>query len=84
MAGLPESPLIANLTWSPDQQKMAFTQTTPEGVEVWVIHIAEATAKKLTEPTANANMGDVINWFEDSQAILVKMVSPERKPLIDV
>ncbi len=84
VAGLPEIPLIANLTWSPDQQKMAFTQTTPEGVEVWVIHIAEATAKKLTEPTANANMGDVINWFEDSQAILVKMVSPERKPLIDV
>ncbi len=84
VTGLPENPLISNLTWSPDQKKMAFTQTTPEGVEVWVLNIAEATAKKLTKPTANANMGDVINWFEDSQALLVKMVSSDRKPLIDV
>jgi dipeptidyl aminopeptidase/acylaminoacyl peptidase len=84
VTGLPENPLIANLTWSPDQKKMAFTQTTPEGVEIWVLNIAEATAKKLTKPSANANMGDVINWFEDSQALLVKMVSSDRKPLIDV
>jgi len=84
VSGLPENPLIANLTWSPDQKKMAFTQTTPEGVEVWVLNIAEATAKKLTKPTTNANMGDVINWFEDSQALLVKMVSSDSKPLIDV
>ena len=39
VAGLPENPLISNLTWSPDQKKMAFTQTTPEGVEVWVLNI---------------------------------------------
>jgi dipeptidyl aminopeptidase/acylaminoacyl peptidase len=84
VTGLPENPLISNLTWSPDQKKMAFTQTTPEGVEVWVLNIAEATVKKLTKPSANANMGDVINWFEDSQALLVKMVSSDRKPLIDV
>ena len=25
--GLPEKPLLANFNWSPDQQKMAFTQT---------------------------------------------------------
>ena len=84
VSGLPENPLIANLTWSPDQQKMAFTHTTTGGVEVWVLNIAEANAKKLTEPTANANMGDVINWLEDSQSLLVKMVSSERKSLIDV
>jgi len=84
VSGLPENPLIANLTWSPDQQKMAFTHTTTGGVEVWVLNITEANAKKLTEPTANANMGDVINWLEDSQSLLVKMVSSERKSLIDV
>jgi len=84
VTGLPTNPLIANLSWSPDQQKMAFTHTTGEGVEVWVLDIRSATAKKLTGAGANANMRDVINWFEDSQSILVKMVSKDRLPLIDV
>lgn len=83
ISGLPEKPLMANFSWSPDQLKMAFTQTTAEGVEVWVIDIPTASAKKLTEARANANMRDVINWFEDSEAILVKMISAERKALID-
>lgn len=83
ISGLPENPLMANFSWSPDQLKMAFTQTTAEGVEVWVIDIPTASAKKLTEARANANMRDVINWFEDSETILVKMISAERKALID-
>jgi len=81
--GMPSDPLLANFSWSPDQKKMAFTQTTGEGVEIWVMDIASATAKKLTEPKANANMRDVINWFEDSQSLLVKMIAADRKDLID-
>jgi dipeptidyl aminopeptidase/acylaminoacyl peptidase len=81
--GLPEKPLLANFSWSPDQQKMAFTQTTSEGVELWVLDITSATAKKLTEAKINANLGDVINWFEDSQALLVKILSGQREELID-
>ena len=83
VSGLPAAPLMANFSWSPDQQKMAFTQTTAEGVEVWVIDLPSATARKLTVAKANANMGDVINWFEDSEAILVKMITADRKALID-
>ena len=83
VSGLPAYPLMANFSWSPDQLKMAFTQTTAEGVEVWVIDIPSASARKLTETRANANMGDVINWFEDSEAILVKMISADRQTLID-
>jgi len=83
VSGLPENPRIANLSWSPNQQKMAFTQTTPEGVELWVIDIANVSAKKLTEAKINANMRDVINWFEDSESILVKMLSDDRKDLIN-
>jgi len=81
--GLPAQPKLANFTWSPDQKKMAFTRTTSTGVEVWVLDLPSASAKKLTAPLVNANMRDVINWFGDGSAILVKMISPERKPLID-
>jgi len=82
--GLPGNPRIANLRWSPDETKIAFTHTTSTGVEVWVLNLHTASAKKLTEPNANANMGDVINWFEESESMLVMMVPSGRKSLVDV
>jgi dipeptidyl aminopeptidase/acylaminoacyl peptidase len=83
VSGLPVNPLLANFTWSPDQKKMAFTHTTTEGVQLWVLDIPLAVAKKLTQANVNANMRDVINWFEDSESMLVKMISTAREPLID-
>ncbi len=81
--GLPKNPRMENFTWSPDQRKIAFTNTTEKGVEVWVLDIRKARAKRLTEANVNANMGDVINWFEDSRSLLVKMLPKDRKALID-
>ena len=39
VSGLPVNPLLTNFTWSPDQKKMAFTHTTTEGVQLWVLDI---------------------------------------------
>ena len=82
--GLPENPRLANFNYSPDQKKIAMTHTTTNGVEVWVLDIAKASFSKLTEARANANMRDVINWFKDGSALLVKMISEQRQDLIDV
>ncbi len=82
--GLPDHPLVTNFTWSPDQKKMAFTNTTSGGVEIWVLDINAAKATRLTDARANANMGSAIRWFEDSKSMLVKVVPGDRKPLIDV
>lgn len=81
--GLPVNPKLTNFTWSPDQSKMAFTHTSERGVEAWVLDLATATAKNLTAPTINANLGDVLNWMEDGKSILVKMRAGNRQPLID-
>lgn len=81
--GMPENPKFSNFSWSPKQDKIAFTHTTKNGVEVWVLDFATASVKKLTEPTVNANLQDVINWFKDGKSLLVKMISKEKKPLID-
>ena len=83
ISGLPKVPLLANFSWSPDESKIAMTHTTETGVELWVLDIATASAKKLTEGTLNANMGDVINWFKDGSAVLVKMLPKNRKQLIN-
>ncbi|PKQ67131.1 S9 family peptidase [Labilibaculum manganireducens] len=83
VTGLPENPRLANFKWSPDQKMIAFTNTSQDGVEIWVLDLKKAVAAKLTEANVNANMGDVINWFEDSKSLLVKMISEDKKELID-
>ena len=81
--GLPQNPKIAYLNWSPDETKIAFTNTTSTGVELWVLDIASATAKKLTDATLNANTGSPFNWYRDSQSILIKQLVKNRTALID-
>jgi len=81
--GLPENARLANFRWSPNQEMIALTNTTTEGVEVWLLNIAEAKVTKLTEPKVNANMGNPIDWFADNSALLVKMLSSKREPLIN-
>ncbi|PWJ34965.1 alpha/beta hydrolase family protein [Sediminitomix flava] len=81
--GLPENPKLTNFSWSPDQSKIALTNTSSDGVEVWIFDIETASVSKITDANLNANVGNVINWFEDGQSLLVKMVPANRKPLID-
>lgn len=81
--GLPANPKLSNFNWSPDQSKMALTNTTNEGVEVWVLDIKSATASRITSANLNANVGDAINWFADGRSLLVKMVPDTRQPLIN-
>ncbi|MGD1842658.1 MAG: prolyl oligopeptidase family serine peptidase [Thermonemataceae bacterium] len=83
VSGLPDNPRVANFAWSPDQTKIAFTNTTTKGVEIWVLDITAAKVTKLTDATVNANMRDVINWFKDGNSLLVKMLPTERQSLID-
>ncbi|WP_234414657.1 S9 family peptidase [Muricauda brasiliensis] len=81
--GLSENPRLANFNWSPDQSKIAFTNTTKDGVEIMVLDLKSAKATAITETNVNANMRDIINWFKDGESVLVKMLPDDRKPLIN-
>lgn len=81
--GLPPSPKLANFKWSPNQRFIAFTHTTKAHVELWILDIEQASAKRLFDKPLNANMGDVISWDAKSTSLLVKVVPSDRKPLID-
>lgn len=81
--GLPQNPLIANISWSPNEKKIAFTHTTDKGVELWVIDVATAQAKKLSTATVNANLDAPFIWFKDSENLLVKFLPKNRPALLD-
>ncbi len=80
---LPKNAKLTNFKWSPNQKKLAFTNTTENGVEVWVLDLASAGVTKLTSDNINANIGDVINWFNDGNSLLIKVVSENKKELIN-
>ena len=75
--GLPKNLMLSNIKWSPDQTMIAFTNTTSDGVELWVLDLKKVKLKKLTSAKLNANLGNVINWFKDSKSLLVKFVPPK-------
>ena len=83
VTGLPENPKLTNFNWSPDESKMAFTNTTDEGVELWVLDVETKSAKRLTDPMLNANLGDPAEWFENGEALLVQMLQEGGPDLID-
>lgn len=83
LTGIPQNARLSNFTISPNEKMMAFLNTTDTSVEIWMADIEKASAKKLGSQTVNANLGDPINWFKDSSALLVKVVPQGRKNLIN-
>jgi dipeptidyl aminopeptidase/acylaminoacyl peptidase len=81
--GLPVHPRIAFVTWSPDETKIAFTNTAGHGVELWVLDLATAKVTCLTSPVVNANLGNPLNWYRNSRQLLVRLLPRIRPAIID-
>ncbi len=55
----------ARIDWigySPDSRRVAFTETRPSGIALWVADAATGAAKPLTQPTLNGTMGSACVW----------------------
>ena len=81
--GLPTNAKIANITWSPNEKLIAFSHTSADGVELWLLDVIACKARKLVDAKANANLGNPFSWFKDNQNILVRMLPANRPKLID-
>ena len=81
--GLPENAQIAYISFSPDESKIAFTNTVYNGVELWVADLTSLTARRLTDAVINANAGYPYSWFPGSNDLLVRVMPAERAVLSD-
>ncbi len=81
--GLPSDPLIAYLSFSPDETKLAFTNTVENGVELWIVDLKTLQAKKLTGAMVNANAGFPYSWCIDGSGLLVRILPEDRAGLVD-
>ncbi|SHL14149.1 alpha/beta hydrolase family protein [Chryseobacterium contaminans] len=80
---LPSGAKIAYVQFSPDEKKLTFTNTTNRGVELWIVDLETAAAKKITGDILNANLGTPYLWYNDSQSLLIRTLPQNRPALID-
>ncbi len=87
VTGLPESPRITSITWSPDGSKVAFALTLERHIELWVVEVEAAAARRLTDRSLNAIDGSPFSWLSDNETIVARTVpegrgEPPAEPLV--
>jgi dipeptidyl aminopeptidase/acylaminoacyl peptidase len=82
LTNVPAEARIADLEWSPDSKKLAFTVTRPDGIELWIAYAADGKAVRLTNPILNGVMGyGFFQWLSDSRHLVCHTVPANRSPL---
>ena len=81
--GLPKAAKISEVSWAPDNTKLAFALTTDatptdSRMELWLVDVATAKAHKLMNLPLNGVFGNSFDWVADSRTIIAHTVLPNR------
>ena len=81
--GLPIKARIADTLWSADEQWVAFSRWASDGVELWLLDVKTATARRLMAEKLNAVIGSGFSWLSGSDQLLVRLLPrrPSKAPL---
>jgi dipeptidyl aminopeptidase/acylaminoacyl peptidase len=67
---MPAGAKIQNVSWSPDGSKIAFINTSEEGLALWTVDVASATARMQTRTSVNAAMpGSPYLWLDNDRIV---------------
>lgn len=81
---LPQNAYLSPPEWSPDGHHFSFTNTTSNGIELWVGDAATNKANVIPNVRVNAILGDSVQWMPDGRTLLVKAVPQTRgKPPVE-
>ncbi|HTE11341.1 MAG TPA: prolyl oligopeptidase family serine peptidase [Chitinophagaceae bacterium] len=87
ITGLPVPLFAGNISWSPNDKKIAFTQTTKDKVDLYVVDVAAQKAVKINKTALNTVYGGY-QWLDDNtllyQAIIKPVAAAPPKPLMPV
>ena len=70
--GLPEPLQAGNISWSPAEKRIAFTNTTDKQVDLYVIDIATRQASRISHSPLNLVTGNAYQWI-DEKTLLYKI-----------
>ena len=75
---LPADARFLSPSWSPDNKSIALLLDRPDGLELWVVDVATARARKLTEARVNAASGSGYSWLPDGSGLAVRLTPAGR------
>lgn len=84
--GLPNPLYAGNISWSPGEKQIAFTQTRPDRVDLYLIDVASHSARKINKTALNTVLGRAYEWMDDRTLLYTAILRPAtaapEKPLI--
>jgi len=81
VTGLPEDPRIRNTRWSPNGSTVAFTHDTDSAVQLWIVDVASAAARRLSDlDLVNVGFGAPFTWSPEGDFLYAMAVPPGRGP----
>jgi dipeptidyl aminopeptidase/acylaminoacyl peptidase len=74
ITGLPANLKAGNVAWSPNEDKIAFTNNNGKGIDLYVVDVKTHQATKLNKAQVNLILGDAFEWI-DNNTIYYKAVA---------
>jgi dipeptidyl aminopeptidase/acylaminoacyl peptidase len=75
---LPAGARAGNITWSPDGRMFALTNTTANGIDLWLCDAATGKLTQVKGVQINAVTFGAMDWMPDGKTLLCKTVVPSR------
>jgi hypothetical protein len=85
VSGLPSNLQAGNFQWSPKEDKIAFTQTNTNSIDLYVIDVLQKKAAKINKTPLNGVLGNPFNWYDNNSILYTAAPKPAgsapKKPL---
>jgi dipeptidyl aminopeptidase/acylaminoacyl peptidase len=75
VTGLPAPLFAGSISWSPNDKKIAFTQTGKDRVDLYIIEVATQKAVKVNSSALNLVTGSY-QWLDDNTVIYRTVIQP--------
>ncbi len=75
ISGLPNPLAASNISWSPDDKKIAFTHTTSTRIDLYVIDVTTQKATKISKTALNVITGGAI-WYDNNTLLYRTALKP--------
>ncbi len=76
ITGLPVGMLANNESWSPNEKKIAFTNTTGKLVDLYIMDVLTQKAVKINKTSLNIVIGSAFSWLDDNTLVYKTIIKP--------
>ena len=83
ITGLPQNLKAGSIQWSPDGKKFAFTNSTTNRIDLYVVDVESKLARKVSNAALNTVVGGTYSWIGPN-TLLYKVVPQDYRKYPDV